>query len=114
MECEDTAVVNLQYANGAVGTIMQSWASDNDAGSNAIRIIGDSGSICISDALYHNDQKINEDVGYEHSFGALAAAFVDSLENGTEPVSTLQDSMDTLRLVYSAYKSADKNIVVDF
>lgn len=114
MECEDTAVVNLQYSNGALGTIMQSWASDDHAGVNAIRIIGDAGSICISDALYHNDKKINEDVGYEHSFEALAAAFVDCLEKGTAPVSTLEDSKNTLRLVYSAYKSAEKNIVVDY
>jgi len=114
MECEDTAVVNLQYENGMVGTIMQSWASDKDGGSNAIRIIGDAGSICISDALYHNDQKISEDVGYDHSFEALAEAFADCLENGTEPISTLEDSKNTLKLVYSSYKSADKNIVVDF
>lgn len=114
MESEDTALVNLQYANGTVGTIMQSWASDNDAGSNAIRIIGDAGSLCISDALYHNNHKINEDTSYEHSFEALARAFAECLRNGVEPLSTIRDSMATLRLVFSAYESAAKNTIIEF
>jgi len=114
MEGEDTAVVNLQYEDGSVATIMQSWASGMDGGANAIRIIGTNGSLSISDSLYHNDKKISDETGYVHSVEALAEAFIDCLENGTPPVSSLQDSMDTLKLVYAAYKSAEKNIVVDF
>lgn len=105
MECEDTAHVLVKFKDGSTASIMQSWASGIDHGISGIRILGDKGCLVISDALYLNGQKIDEDVQYGNSFARQARAFVDAIRNGSAPASTLEDSRNTLKLIYSAYAS---------
>lgn len=112
MECEDTAQVNVQFADGSVGGVMQSWASGHDAGISGIRIIGEKGCLTITDALYVDGTKLDGEVDYAASFEGQARAFVDSIRNDTPPASTLDDARDTLRLIQAAYESAGKGTVV--
>ncbi len=83
MEGEDTAQVNVKFADGSVGLILQSWASAMDQGISGIRILGEKGNIIITDALYHNGERISGDVEYGDSFKGQAHAFVDAVRRGT-------------------------------
>jgi len=107
MECEDTAQVSVQFADGSLGCVMQSWASGMGEGISAIRILGDKGNLIISDALYVNGEKLNDDVQYGDSFVRQARAFVDSIRDGIPPLSTLDDVRNTLRFTFAAYESSD-------
>ena len=113
MECEDTAQVALQYQDGSVATIMQSWASGH-GDANGIRITGDKGCLQITDALYLNGKKLNSDVDYGASFCHLAQAFVNAVHGKGAPVSGLDDVRNTLRLTFAAYESADNKTVISF
>lgn len=111
MECEDTAQVSLQYADGSVAMIMQSWASGH-GDANGIRITGDKGCLQITDALYLNGQKLNTDSDYAGSFANLAQAFVDAVNGGPGPISDLDAVRDTLRIIQGAYRSAETRTVI--
>jgi len=112
MECEDTAQMSMQFADGSVCHLMQSWASNHGNGISGIHIIGENGNLIISDALYFNGEKLGTDVEYSDSFANQAKAFADCIMEGKPPVSTLRDVRDTLRLIFGAYESAEKHTVV--
>jgi predicted dehydrogenase len=112
MDGEDTVQVNLLYPDNSMAVIMQSWASNFGSGINGIRIFGDKGEIAITDALYFNGEKIDTDVDYGNSFVNQAKAFTDYILHNKKPLSDLNDSENTLKIIYGAYKSAEKNIVV--
>ena len=113
MECEDIAQINLLYPDDSIGCIMQSWVSNYGAGINGVKIFGDKGQILITDALYYNSEKISSDVAYDNSFYNQAKAFVDCIIKGKEPVSTLDDVRNALRLIYGAYESSDNSKVIE-
>ena len=114
MDCEDTAQVNMQYADGSLCFLMQSWASGNADGVNGFRILGEKGNLVITDALYVNGEKISDDVEYGNSFVNQARAFLDSVKTGIEPISTMEDVRNTLKIVFGTYESAEKDIVIRF
>jgi len=112
MECEDIAQVSLLYPDGSLSVIMQSWASDFGNSINGIRIFGTKGNIIITDALYLNGEKIDDDVEYLGSFVNQAQAFSDYIIKNVPPVSTLDDVRDVLRITFGAYESAENNSVI--
>lgn len=112
MECEDIAQINLLYPNGMIGTIMQSWTSNFGDGINGIKIVGDKGHLEVTDALYVNNEKIDDDADYTNSFANQALAFYNTVVNGNEPLSTLKDVHDSLRIIYGAYESAENDRVI--
>jgi predicted dehydrogenase len=114
MEGEDIAQVNVTYAHNTLGCIMQSWTSNFGDGINGIKIMGNKGQILITDALYFIGNKLSDDVDYARSFVHQANAFTDYVFNGIEPISTLEDVRNTLRIIFSAYESSEKGIVVTF
>ena len=58
-------------------------------------------------------KKVDDDAGYEDSFLNQAKAFVECLQIGKKPLSTLDDVRNTLNIIYSAYKSNDENMVIE-
>ena len=113
MDCEDTAQVSLLYPDGSIAVIMQSWTSDHAAKINGIRIFGTKGSIVITNALYFNDRKINDNVEYIDSFINQANAFSNYILKDISPVSDLEDVRDTLKIIFGAYESSEKNCVIN-
>lgn len=101
MEGEDIAQVNLLYPDGSIGAIMQSWTSGHGADIDGVKIVGTEGNVAVTE------------VDYPATFQAQAKAFVDAVQNGTAPVSNLQDAKKTLKLIQSAYVSAEKDCVVE-
>jgi predicted dehydrogenase len=114
MEGEDIAQINAFYPDHAIGTIMQSWTSGFGDGINGVKIMGDKGQIQVTDALYFNGEVINRDADYAGSFINLAKAFTDAILHDKPPISTLEDTRNTLKIIYSAYQSSDQDKVISF
>jgi hypothetical protein len=51
-------------------------------------------------------------VDYENSFVNQAKAFTDFILFNKPPLSDLADAEDTLKIIYSAYESAEKDLVL--
>ena len=113
MDGEDTAQINLLYKDGSMGVIMQSWASNYNKDINGIRLFGDKCELAITDALYFNGEKIDTDVDFGNSFVNQAKAFTDCILHDKKPLSSLEDAEDCLKIIYSAYESAERNVVLD-
>jgi predicted dehydrogenase len=112
MEGEDVAQVSLQYPNGAMAVIMQSWASNHGNQSSGFRIIGKEGEIVITDALYLNGEKLETEVDYGGTFKTQARAFTDFILHDKAPLSTLDDAEDTLKIILATYRSAELDKVI--
>ena len=112
MEGEDIAQVSLLYPDNSMAVIIQSWASNYGGTSNGFRIIGKEGEIAITDALYLKGEKLDSDVEYGSTFKNQAKTFTDYIFHDKQPVSTLDDVEDTLKIIQSAYRSADEDRVI--
>jgi len=111
IEAEDVCQISLMYKDGTIGQILQSWAAD-DEGSGEIRIQGNKGTILISDALYHNGEKIEDDAAYPDSFYHTACAFADAVLNNKAPISSVKDAKRTLDIIQKAYRAAEEDKIV--
>jgi len=111
MDCEDTMQLSLQYTDGSMAMLMQTWTSDNANKINGIRILGTHGSIVITDALYFNDKKIAKDVDYTMSFCHQAKAFTNYILKNITPLSDLNDVYSTLHITFEAYKIAENESI---
>ncbi|HMD89017.1 MAG TPA: Gfo/Idh/MocA family oxidoreductase [Anaerolineaceae bacterium] len=114
MQGEDIAQINAFYPDQAIGTIMQSWTSGYGDGLNGIKIIGPKGGLQVTDALYFNGEQLNEDASYAGSFVNQARAFTDAILHGRPPLSTLEDTCRTLKIIYGAYESSEQDKVIVF
>ena len=113
LENEDIAQISLQYPDGSIGLIMQSWAS-NDGSSGEIRIQGDKGTLLITDALYHDGVRVETDADYKDSFYHLACHFVACVEGQAEAVSSMEDAAVALDIIQQAYEASQQRQVVSF
>ncbi|MBI1933427.1 MAG: hypothetical protein HYS24_12915 [Ignavibacteriales bacterium] len=77
MDGEDLAQVSLAYPNNSIAFIMQSWTTNHFGILNGINIMGTDGSLSITDGLYFNGKKIDNDFDYENSLVNQASAFTD-------------------------------------
>ena len=113
MEGEDTCAIQVQYPDGCVGSIFQSWSA-NDPEAGEIRIQGDKGVLVITDALYVNGEKLEEDSSYESSFFHTLSAFREAVAGESKPLSDSKSAATTLKLIQEAYQSAREQKVVAF
>lgn len=111
LEGEDICQISVYYSNGVIGNIMQSWAS-NDAESTEIRVQGDKGNIKITDALYYNREKIEDDASIPNSSNHQVRAFADAVLEGKPPLSTLKEAKTSLDIILKAYASAESDNVI--
>lgn len=77
MDGEDLAQLSLVYPNNSIAFIMQSWTTNHFGILNGINIMGTDGSLSITDGLYFNGKKIDNDFDYENSLVNQASAFTD-------------------------------------
>ena len=112
MEVEDFAMINAFYADGSIANIGQGHASNFGNIVEGIKIVGEKGNIVVSDACYHNGEKVAEDTDYGNSFYHQAKHFIECITEKKKPVSTLEDVKNTLKIIYGAYESAEKDSVV--
>ncbi|HSR17834.1 MAG TPA: hypothetical protein VLM39_07050, partial [Ignavibacteriaceae bacterium] len=63
-------------------------------------------------ALYFNGEKIDTDIDFGNSFINQAKAFTDYILYDKKPASALADVENCLKIIFDAYQSAEKDIVV--
>ena len=112
MDGEDFGMLTTFYKDGMIANIGQGHGSDYGDIISGIKIVGDQGNLVITDACYHNGVKVQNDGGYEESFFHQAKHFINCIENGASPISSLDDAQFTLRIIQAAYKSAETFQVV--
>ena len=49
---------------------------------------------------------------YARTFAAAIAHFVDAIEGGFEPLHSVDEATETLRLILAAYRSVEEKIIV--
>ena len=107
MDCEDTMQLSMQFCNGTIAVVMQSWATDHAKMINGIRILGTYGSIVLTDALYFNDKRIMKMNDYSESFVSLSKAFSDTILKNVPPLSDLNTVREILEITKNAYIIAE-------
>jgi predicted dehydrogenase len=118
---EDTANVMLKFADGMLGHVFTSWAMPAP-GSRPIlfSVTGEAGQIWGEiDKLYYQPVGFQQPAvveypgwDYARSFGAEIAHFVDAIQGGFEPLHSVTEATDTLRIIMAAYESTDSNRIV--
>ena len=121
LQLEDTASVTVKFEDGAMGGIFTSWGL-RAPGARPIlfSIHGEAGQLWgESGALYYQPvgfQKpaVVEYTGwnYDRTFAAEIAHFCDAIVGGFEPLHSVAEATETLRLILAAYQSAEEKIIV--
>lgn len=111
LEDEDIAQISLQYKDGTIGQILQSWAAHDDS-AGEIRILGNKGSLLISDALYLNGEKLEDDAAYADSFKHLNNYFAACVRGESTPLSTVEDALTSFDIIHKGYTAAAEKSVL--
>jgi predicted dehydrogenase len=112
IEGDDTASVQVRFANGAIGEILTSWAFPLPHGTHHIHVMGERGQIFGSDnTLYHLPHDAKEptrrDFDNVNTFEAEIAHFTDCLIEGKRPIHGVEEGRAVLELILKAYQNAD-------
>lgn len=107
LDGEDSALMIVKFANGAMGEVLTSWAWDWPDGSWQFQVIGEKGQ------LFGRGRKLlYKPVGWEpatlelpanNNFAAELEHFADSIANGTRPANTNVEGTAVLKLILGAY-----------
>ena len=121
LEQEDTSNVTLKFADGAMGQVLTSWGL-RPPGARPIlfSIMGEAGQLWAeSDRLYYQPVGFQEPAVTNYpgwngarTFAAEIAHFVDAIEGGYEPLNSVSEATETLRVILAAYRSAREKIIV--
>jgi predicted dehydrogenase len=116
MDREDTAHVLMKFANGMTGQIMSSWAIRAPGAQNALfYIMAEAGQLWgMPDRLHYQPVNFTSPATVEypgwtgaHTFHAEIAHFVDAIEGGYQPMHSVTEATDTLRVILAAYESVE-------
>ncbi len=111
IEGEDTASVQVRFANGVIGEILTSWAFPLPHGTHHIHVMGERGEIFGSaDTLHHLPRGAKEPTRVEFpavdTFEAEIAHFADCLREGKRPIHSVEEGRAVLELILKATSSA--------
>jgi len=112
VEGDDTASVQVRFANGAIGEILTSWGFANPYGTHQIHIVGEKGQIFGSEnTLYYLPEGFSEPAKRQlpvvETFEAEISHFADSLKNGTRPIHSVEEGRAVLEVILKASQSAE-------
>lgn len=108
---EDTASVQVRFANGIIGEIFTSWAMNNPWGTHQIHVVGSKGQIFGSQStLYHLPMHFSEPAKRTlpevDTFETELSHFADVLESGTRPIHSVEEGRAVLEVILKAAESA--------
>jgi predicted dehydrogenase len=111
---EDTAVVNLRYAGGQLGSLFSSQAAGVLNPGSSLVVFGTEGIMSIGVfrgglTLYRADLPGGQEVLLEdngHLFAAMTGRYLDTVLDGAPNISPAEVGRENLRIVLAAYESA--------
>ena len=111
IEGEDSASVQVRFANGSVGEILTSWAYNNPYGSHQIHVIGEKGQIFGSNSeLYYLPAGFATPALRRFrdtdTFTAQMEHFANCLKNGTRPMHAVEEGRAVLEIILAAAADA--------
>lgn len=112
IEGEDTASVQVRFANGAIGEILTSWAFGLPIGTHQIHVVGEKGQIYGSGTdLYvcHQGERESKKKTLPggDTFGAQLAHFADCLIHGTRPIHAAEEGRAVLEVIVKAAENSE-------
>jgi predicted dehydrogenase len=112
MEGEDTAAVQVRFANGIIGEIFTSWAFPQPFGTHEIHVIGKNGELFGSgNRLWHlprgSEKPAERTLQEVDEFAEEIGHFADSILQGTRPIHSAEEGREVLRIILLAAKNAD-------
>jgi predicted dehydrogenase len=121
LEREDTANVLVKFENGVIGQILTSWAMTGPGpGRTIFTVTGEQGQLWAEpDKLYYQPNGFSAPSVLDFSgrmptstFAAEIAHFVDAIEGGFEPLHSVAEATEVLRIILAAYRSAAEGTIV--
>lgn len=118
---EDTATVLVEFDNGVKGRLFSSWGlRPTGARPTIFSVMSEAGQLWGEmDKLYYQPVGFREPAvvefpgwDYARSFAAEIAHFCDAIEQGFEPLHSVAEATDTLRVILAAYRSVEENVIV--
>jgi len=115
MEGEDSAQLLVRFANGAVGSLVTSWAYTPAAGTERFSAVAEKGWLT-SDGTTLTWALRGEEPHVEvfepvHEFAAEIEHFARSVLDGTRPLHTEEEGIAVLGIILAAYQSAKDGAV---
>lgn len=111
MEGEDSAQVLVRFANGALGTIVTSWAYDPPPVWEKFSVIGEKGTLWSDGIVLHHKVPRGETTTYRPDpvdmFSAEIGSFVDCVQEGVPPLNSHVDGISVLKVILAAYESSN-------
>ena len=112
IEGEDTASVQVRFANGVMGEIFTSWALNRPYGTHDLHVVGDLGEIFgTGNLLYHLPRGFktpSEKVLPEtDTFADQMARFADCILNGAPVPHGPEEGREVLKIILKAAESAE-------
>ncbi len=112
MEGEDTAAVQVRFANGIMGEILTSWAFPQPYGTHDIHVVGERGELFGSgNRLWHlprGFEKPSERTLKEvDEFAEEIGHFADAILKGTRPIHSAEEGREVLRVILQAAQNSD-------
>ena len=112
IEGEDTASVQVRFANGVIGEILTSWAMDLPYGTHHIHVLGDKGQLLGSgNDLYQilKGQTAPEKIELPSSdqFERQVSHFADCLLGKAKPIHGPEEGAETLKIILKAAEDAE-------
>jgi len=111
IEGEDTAAVQVRFADGAIGEILTSWVFRNPHGTHQIHVIGEEGEIFGSGSeLYYLPAGFAEPakrvLPKAETFTAQMGHFADCLRTGARPPHSVAEGRAVLEVILKASRDA--------
>ncbi len=108
---EDTASVQVRFANGIIGEILTSWSMNNPFGTHQIHVVGSKGQIFGSEnTLYylplHYSEPAKRTFAAVDTFEAELNHFAEVLDAGTRPLHSVEEGRAVLEVILQAAESA--------
>jgi predicted dehydrogenase len=112
IEGEDTASVQVRFANGVMGEILTGWAFTLPWGTHQFHVVGEKGEIFGSNnTLYHLPRGFSEpakkNLPSANTFEAEIGHFADCLRSGSRPIHSVEEGRAVLDLILQAAHSAE-------
>lgn len=110
MEGEDSAQVLIRFDNGVVGQLVTSWAYAPARSTERFSAVGELGSLHSDGVSLTYNLRSGQSRSWEYepvdTFVAEIGHFADSLIEGTRPLHTEKEGIETLGIILAAYEGA--------
>ncbi len=111
MEGEDTAHLLVKFKDGSLGQVNTSWAYENPSGYQSFYVIGERGQLYgWRNFLGYRANRFSEAVksyDWKDPFTVEVGHFIDVAEGKAEPLQSVDDAYNVMRLATAAYRSVE-------